>query len=233
MTHDPHLSPLLQQCTDAELEPLAQFLASRTTSTLRKQPEVIAHWPHHSRYIPAIVQEIQLFGGHTIKDRIGSGPAGQPYFQIVRRLLKDLGERSFVWDIDRMEARLVALTLDIEFDELSKDAQDRLMASFYRGELFEGGLQNHTVLDRVLDRANGPAEIDTKKVKKVAVQEAKGLIKGKVAGAALKLVARGLAGPIGWGLTAWSLLGPADRVNVPVIWYITYLRRLKQGGSAR
>lgn len=228
MIHDPHISPLLDSCSADELEPLAQFLSSRTTSTLRKEHDVLKYWPDHTKYVPSLVKEIQLFGGHTIKDRIGSQSAGQPYFQIVRRLLKELGERSFAWDIVRMERRLVQLTLDIEFDDLEPSKQDKLMDAFYRGELFEGGLQNHTVLDKLLNR-HDPSQpsIDKQKVKKVATQEAKGFIKGKLAGLAIKAVARGLAGPIGLGLTAWSLLGPADRVNIPVIWYIAYLRHLK------
>ena len=48
--------------------------------------------------------------------------------------------------------------------------------------------------------------------------------KSMVRSAALRLVLRGLAGPVSWLITAWDWLGPAYRLTVPVICYVAYLR---------
>ena len=228
--YDPHLTPLLEACSREELEPLVQFLATGPTSTLRRHPDVQRHWPAHERYLHAIVHEIHLFGGHSLKDRLSRGDGGQPYIQIVRRLLKQLGQTSFIWDIASMERRVAELTLDVSFDELPPEDQARLRADLYAGKLFEGGLRSYTVLDKVVDRLHdqGP-QLDAQRLKKVAASEAKDLARGTLSKAALKLVARGLAGPVGWGMSAWSWLGPADRVTIPVIWYVAYLRARKPG----
>jgi uncharacterized protein YaaW (UPF0174 family) len=130
-----------------------------------------------------------------------------------------------------MEHTVVKLALDSEFDNLDKAAQDKLLDGFYRGSLFRSGLSQRTVLDDFISRAEGNVatpELETEKVKRVLGQKAVGFvkktIKGKAVSTGLKLVLRGAAAPIGVGLTAWDLLGPAYRVTIPVICYIAYLR---------
>lgn len=222
---DPHLTKLLEQCTNDELDVLYTYLSTRTTSSLKRHPAVQRHHPDHSQYIDALIGEIRLFGGNTLTNRFKRSEVGEPYFQIVRRLLKELGQRSFVWDIKQMERRLVELTLDTDFDKFDRSKQRDLMDTFYDGKFFTQGLNNYTVLEKMLSREDtANPEFDKNKAKRVAMQEAGNFVKGKLASTALKFAARSLAGPIGWGLTAWKLLGPADRVLIPTIWYVSYLR---------
>ena len=226
--HDPHLTPLLTQCTDDELGPLYDYLSSRMTSTIKRHPKVIKHHPHHTRYVDALVEEIRLFGGHTLTNTVKrrrQGQRGQPYLNILRRLLKSLGESSFVWDIHKMERRVFQLTVDTDFDKLPPTTQQGLMSALDQGTYFEGGLSNHSYLERFLSYEDPTTRVfDKDKASRVALKEAGRFVKGKAIGAALKLAVRGLAAPLSVGMSAWGLMGPADRVLIPTVWYMAYLR---------
>lgn len=228
--YDENLTPLLESCSNEELDPLVNFLLEPRSSLLAKDPDYLRLNPDHGRYLGAIVKEIRLFGGHTIKDRVVGSP-GRAWRAIVRDALLELGVKAPPLALREMEHTVVKLALDSEFDNLDKAAQDKLLDGFYRGSLFRSGLSQRTVLDDFISRAEGNVatpEFETEKVKRVLGQKAVGFvkktIKGKAVSTGLKLVLRGAAAPIGVGLTAWDLLGPAYRVTIPVICYIAYLR---------
>jgi uncharacterized protein YaaW (UPF0174 family) len=228
--YDENLTPLLESCSNEELDPLVNFLLEPRSSLLAKDPDYLRLNPDHGRYLGAIVKEIRLFGGHTIKDRVVGSP-GRAWRAIVRDALLELGVKAPPLALREMEHTVVKLALDSEFDNLDKAAQDKLLDGFYRGSLFRSGLSQRTVLDDFISRAEGNVatpELETEKVKRVLGQKAVGFvkktIKGKAVSTGLKLVLRGAAAPIGVGLTAWDLLGPAYRVTIPVICYIAYLR---------
>lgn len=228
--YDENLTPLLESCSNEELDPLVNFLLEPRSSLLAKDPDYLRLNPDHGRYLGAIVKEIRLFGGHTIKDRVVGSP-GRAWRAIVRDALLELGVKAPPLALREMEHTVVKLALDSEFDNLDKAAQDKLLDGFYRGSLFRSGLSQRTVLDDFISRAEGNVatpELETEKVKRVLGQKAVGFvkktIKGKAVSTGLKLVLRGAAAPIGVGLTAWDLLGPAYRVTIPIICYIAYLR---------
>ena len=228
--YDENLTPLLEKCSNEELDPLVNFLLEPRSSLLAKDPDYLCSNPDHGRYLGAIVKEIRLFGGHTIKDRVVGSP-GRAWRMIVRDALLELGVKAPPLALREMEHAVVKLALDSEFDKLDKAARDKLLDGFYRGSLFRSGLSQRTVLVDFISRAEGNVstpELETEKVKRVLGQKAVGLVKkslkGKAVSTGLKLVLRGAAAPIGVGLTAWDLLGPAYRVTIPVICYIAYLR---------
>ena len=149
----------------------------------------------------------------------------------MRDALLEMGVKAPPLALREMEHTVVKLALDSEFDDLDKSTQTKLLANFYDGQLFRHGLAQRTVLDDFVSRAEGDVrstDFETEKVKRVFGQKAVGLvkktIKGKAVSTGLKLVLRGAAAPIGVGLTAWDMLGPAYRITIPVICYVAYLR---------
>ena len=81
-----------------------------------------------------------MFGGHTLTNTVKrrrQGQRGQPYLNILRRLLKSLGESSFVWDIHKMERRVFQLTVDTDFDK-SPTTQQGLNERLDQGMHFRG-----------------------------------------------------------------------------------------------
>lgn len=228
--YDENLTPLLESCSNEDLDPLVNFILEPRSSLLAKDPDYIRHAPDHGRYIGSIVKEIRLFGGHTIKDRVVGSP-GREWRTIVRDALLEMGVKAPPLALREMEHTVVKLALDSEFDDLDKSTQNKLLANFYDGQLFRHGLAQRTVLDDFVSRAEGDVrstDFETEKVKRVFGQKAVGLvkktIKGKAVSTGLKLVLRGAAAPIGVGLTAWDMLGPAYRITIPVICYVAYLR---------
>ena len=228
--YDETLTPLLERCSNEELSPLVDFLIAPRSSLLARHEDVERHYPDHARYIGAIVQEIRLFGGHTIKDRVFGSP-GRAWRALVRDALLKMEVKSPPLKIEEMERAVVALALDTEFDTLEPGVQKDLLARFYDGEMFREGLMQRTVIDDFVSRAEGIVEspqLEPEKVKRVFKKKTfdfvKNQLKGKAISTGLKLVARSAAAPIGVGLAAWELLGPAYRITIPVICYISYLR---------
>ena len=137
--YDENLTPLLESCSNEELDPLVNFLLEPRSSLLAKDPDYLRLNPDHGRYLGAIVKEIRLFGGHTIKDRVVGSP-GRAWRAIVRDALLELGVKAPPLALREMEHTVVKLALDSEFDNLDKAAQDKLLDGFYRGSLFRSGL---------------------------------------------------------------------------------------------
>ncbi len=229
--YDEDLTPVLEATPREDLDPLVEFLLQPRTSLLERDDAYIAHHPAHERYIGAIVKEIRLFGGHTVGDRIKGAP-GRPWRVIVKDALEEMGVKRPPLAIAEMERRVVELALDVEFEDLPEQDQRDLLDSFYSGAVFEDGLTQYSVLDELITRqTDDPSQIslDGERVKRVlgkkAWRAARSALAGKLVSTGLKFALHGAAGPLGWGLTAWSFLGPAYRVTIPVICYISYLRR--------
>ena len=231
--YDENLSPLLEACSDEELGPLVAFLLEPKTSLLAKDPGYVASPDRPSRYVGAIVREMRLFGGHSVKDRLGSGPAGRPWRTIVKDALAALGHKqTHGMGIAQLERQVVRRTLDMHFEELPEAKQQWLLAAFYRGDFFGEGIVRRTPLDdfQSLERP-GEATMEREKVKRVLKQKAWGAlgrqVKDKALKLGLRLAIRGAAAPVGVAMTLWDWLGPAYRVTIPAIRYVAYLRQLR------
>ncbi len=232
--YDPALTPLLERCTNEELEPLVHFLTQPLTSTLARDPHYKLKSPDHRQYIEAIVKEIRLFAGHSIKDRISGGLVGQDYNEALGDALLELDvpKSSIPDDVIQREQILIKRCIDSAFDIQQEDSQHKLLDEFYRGTWFEDGIRRRRLMDDYLQRRpGGKRRISPRKAARIVNQKTRGYIKGKIKGKlfkiGLKMLFKSAAGPLGWGLGMWGWLGPAWRVFIPVACYIGYLRRLK------
>lgn len=70
MAFDPHLTPLLQSCSNADLDPVIQYLVKPITSELNSDLKYLHHSPNHTVYIAEVVEELRLFGGNTFMNVI-------------------------------------------------------------------------------------------------------------------------------------------------------------------
>lgn len=232
--YDPALTPLLERCTNEELDPLVRFLTQPVTSTLKRHPQYKLKHPDHRQYIDAIVEEIRLFGGHSIKDRITGGLVGQDYNSALGEALAELGikKSEFPDDVIQREQILIKQCIDSNLDAQSDTSQKALLDEFYRGQWYERGISRHRSSEAYLRRVpGGRRKLSARKlahsIKKKTSQYVTGKIKGKLFTLGLKMAFKTAAGPLGWGIGVWGWLGPAWRVFIPVACYIGYLRHLK------
>lgn len=227
--HDPDLSPVLEAASQEELDLLVRFLASHRTSLLMRDPDVRAYYPDHTRYIPKIVQEIQLFGGHTLKDRALGEHPGLPYARIVADAQRKLELGLDGASLEAQEDAVVAFVIDPAFDELPAERQTSLREAFARGDFFREGLARPGLFHQLLEREDPEhMRLNTSRAartaRKAAVRWVKAQLKGRALRWVMRLVLRGAAGPVGAALVLWDLLGPAYRVTIPVVCYVSYLR---------
>lgn len=234
--YDAALTPLLERCTNAELDPLVTFLTSPMLSALERDPLYKRHAPDHRQYIDAIVKHIRLVAGHTILHRATSGPVGQDYYDALEGALRDLGiEKGAIPDLlSERETMLVKRCIDQHFEARPAGEQHELMQEFYDGGWYheERGIRKRGRFDDYLERVPGQRRrLSPEKLARTVRQKTsryvQDKIKGKIFKTGLKLVLKRAAGPLGLAIEAWSWLGPSWRVFVPTACYIAYLRRLK------
>lgn len=228
--YDEDLSPVLQASTEEQLGELVEFLLASSFSTLATDPRYEQHTPNHHKYVGAIVEQIHKFADHTIAVRLRKR-VGYTYRDIVRAALAELGQDKAPLGIVKMERAVVERFLDTEFDRLPRSTQTELIDSFYKGKWLEQGLTQRHFFEEWLARVDPETQvIDSEKVQRVfkrkAIDLAKDAAKGKLLSTGLRWAMKGAAGPLGWGITAWQWLGPAWRITIPVICYVSYLREL-------
>lgn len=227
---DEHLSPLLLASSEAELALLIEFLGRPPSGLLWLDRRVRDPAATHAERVDAVVAEILRCGSHSIGGRLGGGK--RAYLQIVCDALQELElPETPAHGVEALELRVVRYVLDTEFDRLPQERQDALLASFFAGEFFVGGLHGYDMLHPLMTQ-RGP---DGRKlsigklgrtVRRAGGRELGRRARSMATKAALKLVLRSFAGPVHWALTAWDWAGAAYRLTVPVICYVAYLRRL-------
>jgi len=229
---DEHLTPVLAACSAAELALLIEFLGRPPSGLLWLDRRVRARGYSHDERVAAVVEEIIRCGNHSVTGRIGGGSPS--YVQIVCDALHELEltEAPAPGALE-LEMRVVRFVLDTEFDRLAPDLQERLLAGFFAGELFVGGLRGYAAIDPFLTRVDADHRVLgagklARAMRKVGAQQLRKRVTSFATKRALRVVLRGFAGPVHWALTAWDWLGPAYRLTVPVICYVAYLRRAQQ-----
>lgn len=232
--YDPALTTLLERCTNEELDPLVRFLTKPMTSALDRHPQYKTSFPDHRQYIDAIVKEVRLFAGHSIKHRVTGGLVGQDYNEALGEALVELGMKKGVLpdDVIQREQLIIRQCIDTNLKAQSDVTQKALIDEFYRGEWYEQGISRHRTVDAYLQRMpGGRRRISPRKLAHIARTKTRGFITGKLKGklikTGLKFLFKSAAGPLGWGIGVWGWLGPAWRVFIPVACYIGYLRHIK------
>ncbi len=225
---DEHLTPVLTACSEAELALLIEFLGRPPSGLLWLDPRIRAPGHSHDERVAAVVEEIIRCGNHSVTGRIGGG--GPSYVQIVCDALHELElTEAPAPGVLELEMRVVRFVLDTEFDRLAPELQEQLLAGFFAGEFFVGGLRGYAAMDPFLTRVDAEHRVlgvgkAARAMRKVGVQQLGKRVRSFATKTALRVVLRGFAGPVNWALTAWDWLGPAYRLTVPVICYVAFLR---------
>lgn len=231
---DPDLT-FLSSLTAEQLDPLVTMLThdkdggSRCTEELTDDPKFKKYRPDHTKYWRLIAGELQGFGANTLTTIIFRGGKGILY----REVLTD------VCDQLKVNYNKEAVTSVIEWNLLLKvllDSVTHMLPDEMKSFLEEMEIP-HTSFTAEAVTAAIQAAIRAGKFPayRVAVVVANAVLKAAIgrglpiaANAALTKAMGIAVGPIGWVLTAlWTLVdiaGPAYRITVPAVIYVSYLR---------
>ena len=232
----------LKTCSKEELEPLVGAIlgtddegnidrSGRFTSVLDVSPAFVKFYPDHTKYVDAIIEELQKYGANTFAT-IMRGGMGVPYHEVlcdVAKKLKvgfDKAQRT-----QEIEEALVAKVLGEAWGKLSEE--QRCEALKEAGEVIDGNLEGLNAANvAAILRAGGARACGLATIVMSAVSMTilgHGLRVG--AGFAFTRALAVLTGPIGWTLvglwTAVDFASPAYRVTVPACIYIAALRKKK------
>jgi uncharacterized protein YaaW (UPF0174 family) len=225
---DDHLTPVLLAASEAELALLIEFLGRPPSGLLWVDRRVRGADATHEERAAAVLAEILRCSDHSVTGRLGGGQ--RSYLQVVCDVLQYLELEDTPADgVLALELRVVRYVLDSEFERLAPDVQATLLADFYAGKFFVGGIRGYDVVHPFVTQVDPEhRKLAAGKVKRALVQiggeQLQKRAKSLVRNAALKLLLRGLAGPANWAITAWDWLGPAYRLTVPTICYVAFLR---------
>ena len=219
----------LANCSNEELDFLVEIILDKghVTETLSIDDTFKENQPNHLAYIDKIEQEILSFGGNSFKNLIGLTPTYKEILIIVCKKMKvNFDEED---SVETIEDNLLAEVSEQCWNDLSEDDQKALIQTLdittdmntNKGALtfltiFKmGGLKSYKLS---LYLINFLSQMIFKRGLSLA------------ANATLARTISIITGPIGWTITAiWTavdIAGPAYRVIVPLVIYISALRKI-------
>lgn len=226
-----HDLDFLFNCTKEELDPLVSILLNASTNYLEIDENYKRYNPDHTKYVGAIIADIQLFGGNSFANFFRGGE-GVPYREILEDVCKDQGVLfNGNAGIEAIEKALLEKSLKSMWEKMSEDQRHKVLKELGGGSLnvarmgasafvtiFRmGGFESYKLLV-ILANSLATAIVGH------------GLAFG--ANAALTKTMSIVVGPVGWVVGgAWTLFdiaSPAKRVTVPVTVYIAALREIKK-----
>ena len=222
----------LETIQSEDLNSLVEFLVKDRNQELTATESYRLHHPDHSKYWKEIATEIQTFGGNTISNIY----RGEGTF--YREILHDVCDRLKVnynkgSSIKAIEGNLLQKALADTFEELDAESKAAVLEALGERHSKKFAANATTAAAQMLLRASGFAAY------KWALIVANGLARqvvgiglSRAAGAALTRGMSAAIGPVGLALTAawtaYGFAGPAYRVTIPAVLYISALR-LKNG----
>ena len=241
MAYDPDLTPLFEACSDQDLDPLVKYLVKPFTSGLKTKQEYIKNRKNPSSYIFLIVQELQLFGGNTIANAyrriFGYRRKGISYKEILHDVAKKMKVKySSTEGVDEIEGKLLIKVLDNALKRMDQNQKEALFEEFRKAGLKDSDLRAGVPLTVLFTQAG--VQMTGFLAYRLAVIVANAVAKAMIGrgltlavNAALTRTLAMLTGPIGWVITGlwtvYDVAGPADRVTIPCVLHIAYLRKKK------
>lgn len=217
----------LYECSNEQLKLFADFMLYDTDGKLRITEEISStrgfkdFYPHQMvKLLPALIDELQKFGGNTILNKIRGH--GVPYREILIQVCKQLKVSYHdVASTELIEHYMLQKLIIMSIDKMTEEDVHQLSAKLSKEAL---------VKQIGLLKAGSPLFIRLTTVLVAQMATKYGLtqaasLAGKFLGGRLFAV---LAGPIGWVLSlSWAVFdiaGPAYRVMIPSVITIAYLR---------
>ncbi|MCY1082623.1 YaaW family protein [Archangium lansingense] len=230
---DHDLTPLLNRCSDEELQPLVGYILKASTNELDGFPGYKARPGVPSTYVSEIVYEIKTFGGNTFANLFRED--GVPYREIVQDVAKRLKLRiPENASIEEWESGIVTKVLQDMLKKMSPEERQRLDDAFAAAGQAAGDRGATLPLSVLL--LQGGVNLSGFMAYRLATIVANAVARAVLgrglsigANAALMRVLGLATGPIGWVLSAlWAafdLAGPAFRVTLPCVCHVAFLRQ--------
>ena len=222
----------LNGCSNEQLQMLADSIAfddqgrQRSHETLTTRKNYKLYYPNEmKKLLPDIVDELSLYGGNSIRNRIvGHGAS-------YREILEDVCDKYKVKynsfnSVEEIEGFLLKKVLLVAAEDMStedvKHISEQLNSKEDLNKLISAGKIASPIILRMT------TILVYKMFSKIGARVAARFI-ARFAGSRLFAI---LTGPTGWvigGLwTAYDLLGPSYKVTVPCVILIAYYRILSQ-----
>jgi len=208
----------------------------RITQELKKHPDYKKYYPNHIKYWKAIAEELQLYGGNTIANKIRGH--GVLYREIVEDLLKKFKIKYNRDDsIIELEQTLLEGILKQSLDKMSQMQKEEFFKDIQKAlniqnikETFQPSTKNILRLSKMIFKKGG---FQSYQLTVIVVNSISKAVFGRglsIAGnAALTKSVSVLTGPVGMVLQGvWELYkisGPAYRITLPAAAEVALLRQ--------
>ena len=222
---------ILDTFSNEELEPLVQIILEKGSATemLSSNEDYKRYHPDHHKYVSVIKQELLDFGSNTFWSQ-------EDYRTLLKDVCKKMDAGCGDESLEEMEQSLLAQVFGKSWEKLSEDDRDAVLqtldardAAALRKEKGATAVAAFIVRQGGFKSYQWAVIIANSLAKQVMGQGLK-----FATNAALTQALHIFAGPIGWVLTAWSILdiaGPAYRVTIPAVCYIASMRQVLYGGK--
>jgi uncharacterized protein YaaW (UPF0174 family) len=231
---DKDLTPLLRECSNDELESIAQLILAAPSQTLTIQKSYRDHSGDHKSYVDEIVYEITSFGGNSIANLVRGH--GVTYAEMVRDVAKRLMINTAITDTtETLEEKIILKILKLSYDRM--EVEDRIALGQLINLSVKADNNGHSVFPEKEISAGLAASASTlmgdriQNAIEIASQSAR-IRQTVVAGARsimMKLALIPLGGPISWSMAAgqaiYDLFGPSFSRSLSLISQIGLLRQ--------
>ena len=230
---DKYLVPLLRACNKEELDFLVKLMKDNISDELSACEKFKKYYPDHTKYCDEISAEIQNYGRNTISNKINR--EGVRYEEIIQKVAKKLKVKDFDGlPVDKIELKILEKVLKITYDNANENARKEMFDCFSKflesnNDYAKYSKQDFMSLVQLSFKAEDFKSYQLSMIMVYGIS--KQLLGRGLAFATNASLARAIsifAGPVGWAITIiWSIFdiaGPAYRVIVPAVIYISYLR---------
>lgn len=251
----------LHNCTNEELEPLVAAIlgtiekkdpqgnplkgptgevekeidrSGRFSSKLDEKEIFKNNFPNHSAYVDDIIEELQLYGGHSFINPF------RGYGVMYHEILVDAAEKMKVHfkaeqKTVEIEVQLLAKVLEDVWEKLSEAERSKVLSKAASEGADVGGIIGVAGVGGLITLINAGG-FASYQIMLVVINSISRMLLGRGlmlgANAAAAKILSIFAGPFGWALTGlWAVYdigSTAYRVTIPSAIYIAALRRMKE-----
>jgi len=230
---DKYLVPLLRACNKEELDFLVDLMKDKISDKLSTCEKFKKYYPDHTKYCDEISAEIQYYGGNTLFDLIKN--KGVRYEKIIQNVAKKLKLKDFDdLPVDTVELKIIEKVLETTYDNADENIRMEMFdyISNYQGNISDYAKYSKQAFMSLVQMSIKTGDFKSYQLSMIIANGiSKQLFRRGLALATNASLARAVsifAGPVGWAIPIiWSIFdvaGPAYRVIVPAVIYISYLR---------
>ena len=150
------LYSLLESCSKEDLAPLVAYITNKFSNSLKKNTTYKKHNPDHTKYSDLIANEIRLYGGNTVSNRIARGGKGPEYNEILFDVCQKLDIPSKKEEIINNESNLLRICLPYGWESLNSVEQQAAVQRARKKYAIQGGVVAKTLIKGAISRVIAP-----------------------------------------------------------------------------